>query len=203
MKLKTALSLASFVLCLASTQGQNLELSMMHALNANRNTNLDAPLQFMSESANALSTLIPTAPMILGIVQRSKSNKLKALYIAEAMALNAGFSLALKYSINRQRPFKVDPSLVKLSSGGSPSFPSAHTSNAFAAATSLTLAYPKWYIALPAYSWASIVGYSRIHTGVHYPSDVFIGALLGFSSAYLSQFLNQQLFKTYQKPSAY
>ncbi|HMX78072.1 MAG TPA: phosphatase PAP2 family protein, partial [Chitinophagaceae bacterium] len=64
---------------------------------------------------------------------------------------------------------------------------------AFATATSLTLITKKWYVAVPAYSWASLVGYSRMYLGVHYPADVLGGALLGTGSAFLSYKINQWL----------
>lgn len=68
--------------------------------------------------------------------------------------------------------------------------PSGHTSLAFATATSLTLKYPKWYVAAPSYFWACSVGYSRMNLGVHYPSDIVAGALLGAGSAYLTYLVN-------------
>jgi membrane-associated phospholipid phosphatase len=50
---------------------------------------------------------------------------------------------------------------------------------AFALATSLSLSYPKCYIIVPSFAWASSVGYSRMDLGVHYPSDVLAGAIVG------------------------
>jgi membrane-associated phospholipid phosphatase len=52
------------------------------------------------------------------------------------------------------------------------SFPSQHTSFAFATATALSLQYRKWWVVVPAYTWAAMVGYSRLYLGQHYPSDV-------------------------------
>jgi undecaprenyl-diphosphatase len=49
----------------------------------------------------------------------------------------------------------------------------------------LSRSYPKWYIAAPAYLWAGSVGYSRMYLGVHYPSDVFGGAVLGTTTSLL------------------
>ena len=84
---------------------------------------------------------------------------------------------------------------------GSWSFPSGHTSSAFALATSLSIVYPKWYVIVPSYLWASSVGYSRMHLGVHYPSDVLAGALVGTGSAFLSHALNKCIHKKVKENS--
>ncbi len=55
--------------------------------------------------------------------------------------------------------------------------------------------YPKWYIIAPSFAWASAVGYSRMHLGVHYPSDVVSGAIVGSGSAYISYKLNKWINK--------
>ena len=55
--------------------------------------------------------------------------------------------------------------------------------------------YPKWYIIAPSFAWASAVGYSRMHLGVHYPSDVAVGAIIGSGSAYLSYKANKWINK--------
>jgi membrane-associated phospholipid phosphatase len=57
------------------------------------------------------------------------------------------------------------------------------------------LAFPKWYVAIPAFSYAGAVGYSRLDLGVHYPSDVLAGALLGSGTAYLNWKINKALHK--------
>jgi membrane-associated phospholipid phosphatase len=71
--------------------------------------------------------------------------------------------------------------------------PSGHTSSAFSTATSLSLNFRKWYVVAPAYTYAAAVGYSRMYLGVHYPSDVLVGALLGSGTAYLTWKINKKL----------
>jgi membrane-associated phospholipid phosphatase len=66
----------------------------------------------------------------------------------------------------------------------SSSFPSGHSASAFAFATGAGAAQP--VLAAPLRVLATLVGYSRVHTGVHYPADVLAGALIGVSAAEVS-----------------
>ncbi len=63
----------------------------------------------------------------------------------------------------------------------SSSFPSGHTASAFAFATGAGHALPG--LSAPLRALATLVGYSRVHTGVHFPADVLAGAFLGVSAA--------------------
>lgn len=112
-----------------------------------------------------------------------------------ALAISGGITIILKYSVNRDRPFVTYPDITKKADAVAPSFPSGHTSSAFATATSVSLAYPKWYVIAPSFAWAGTVGYSRMHLGVHYPSDVLAGALIGSGCAFLTYKVNQKLLK--------
>lgn len=65
----------------------------------------------------------------------------------------------------------------------SSSFPSGHTASAFAFATGAAGAQPM--LSAPLLALATLVGYSRVHTGVHYPADVLAGAFIGVGAARL------------------
>jgi len=121
----------------------------------------------------------------------------------ESLGVNAFATLALKYSIDRERPFNTYAFINPLDNVTSPSLPSGHTSNAFALATSLSMAYPRWYVIAPAFAYAATVSYSRMHLGVHYPSDILLGAVIGSGSAFLSAAINKKLFGTKKSPSRY
>lgn len=64
-------------------------------------------------------------------------------------------------------------------SGGLYGFVSSHAANTFAVATFLSLVFRHMPTTVSLLVWASIVGYSRIYLGVHFPLDVLFGALLG------------------------
>jgi membrane-associated phospholipid phosphatase len=66
----------------------------------------------------------------------------------------------------------------------SSSFPSGHAASAFAFATGAGNAQP--VLSSPLRAVATLVGYSRVHTGVHYPADVLAGAFIGASAAELA-----------------
>ena len=57
------------------------------------------------------------------------------------------------------------------------SFPSGHTASAFLMMTLLANTFPA--LQIPTFCWATLVGVARVHLGVHYPTDVLAGALLG------------------------
>jgi len=59
------------------------------------------------------------------------------------------------------------------------SFPSSHATNMFAQATLLSLFWRRKWISAVAFSFAALIGFSRIYVGVHYPFDVAAGAALG------------------------
>jgi len=99
-----------------------------------------------------------------------------------------GLTVGMKRIAGRPRPFVTLP--LDARSGRSAealgrfeSFPSGHASVSVALATSWSLSHPDWYIVAPSAIWAGAVSVSRLYLGVHYPSDVVVGALLGATVA--------------------
>jgi membrane-associated phospholipid phosphatase len=136
---------------------------------------------------------VPVTIGAYGLLKPDDKQLRNGCVILAATALCSGVTNIMKYTINRDRPFVTYPDITKKSDAGSPSFPSGHTSSAFATATSLTISYPEWYIIIPSYGWAATVGYSRMHLGVHYPSDVLAGAAIGAGCAWLTSYVNKRL----------
>lgn len=153
---------------------------------------------FLSETAIPLNLAVPVAIGGYGLINQDKDLLKDAFYIAFASGVNLGMTEILKRSIQRERPgtaYPDDITMYKLKTDYA--MPSGHTSGCFATATALSLKYPEWYVVVPAYAWAVSVGLSRMHLGMHYPTDVLAGAALGAGSAYLSYKLNEWIWNNY------
>ena len=126
---------------------------------------------------------IATVLIVLGIAILKKSKFLRNKFFILASVLIGVLILSqgLKFVIYRDRPFTTHPFIEKLSDGGGSSFPSGHTLEAFAMATALSILFRKKKIMIPVIVWAILVGYSRMALGVHYPSDVLGGIIIGMA----------------------
>lgn len=123
----------------------------------------------------------PVVVLVAGIlIWKGKTRGLICVVLlALIVALGDGMVCRpLKHLIARPRPFiDIEQTRLLIGAGGSGSMPSSHAANWFAATMVLFIYYRRslWVI-LPG---AVMVGFSRIYDGVHYPSDVLTGAILG------------------------
>jgi membrane-associated phospholipid phosphatase len=172
---------------------QNLDIDLLKQINVDRNRSLDGTFKVITNSAAPFSVAVPVILCGIGLINHDSATIRKSLTIGSSIAVTVILTTVAKYAFNRQRPFSTYSFIEKETSGGSPSFPSGHTSEAFSLATSVSLNYPKWYVIGPSFLWAGAVGYSRMDLGVHYPSDVLAGAILGSACAWLTFEVNQRL----------
>lgn len=178
-----------------SSRAQNVDIDILRNINHNRNTTLDPTFKTITNSVFPVAVGVPAVVTTLHLLNKDSASKQRAIIIGGTVIISSAITGLLKYTIQRERPFVTYPDINHITPEDSYSFPSGHTSTAFALATSVTIAYPKWYVATPAYLWASSAAYSRMHFGVHYPSDVIAGALIGSGSAWLCYQLNKRLLQ--------
>jgi undecaprenyl-diphosphatase len=174
---------------------ENLDQQLLLFLNS-----LNSP--FWDQVMYAISGKLIWAPLYLAIMIYL-GVKFKRKFIVILFFIILGITLADQISVHlfknvfqRLRPCH-EPELeglvhlVKGECGGLYSFVSSHATNSFYVAFfSLLFIRKRWFTVLIVL-WASVVGYSRIYLGVHYPGDVVCGSILG-------AFVGWGIYKLYQ-----
>ena len=173
---------------------QNGDVNLLRKINPSEIQDGDL-MTLITNSDDLVTFGIPGIVLLKGIITKEKEDFWKSGEMLSTSLLSSLMVFGLKSTIKRDRPFKTYPDIIKHTHGGSYSMPSGHTSICFATATSVSLIYPKWYVIAPMYTWASLVGYSRMYLGVHYPSDVLAGALVGSGSAIWTHYLFKYIKK--------
>jgi membrane-associated phospholipid phosphatase len=136
--------------------------------------------------------LLPGALMASGYIRHDQRTVSSALLCAQAYADSAMVDLVVKAITRRERPTDIPPGgdfhNTFFNGGKSPfhgsSFPSGHAAGAFSVATVVATRYQRHrWVPYLAYGMATVISFSRITTAAHFPSDVFLGAALGYSVA--------------------
>lgn len=185
-------TLLALLLCVQTTTAQNLDLSLLQTINGWDSDAMISTSQFVSDAHMVMMVGVPSAMALYGLIVDDADLLESGVVIGTSVIASGLFTIGIKATVNRARPYDAYPDkITPYALESSASFPSGHTSTAFALATSLTLECPTWYVAVPSFAWASAVGYSRMNLGVHYPSDVVCGALLGVATSYLTYYVNK------------
>lgn len=108
-----------------------------------------------------------------------KTRKIGGMALAAFVCSVLIDNVILKNVVARTRPYEVIGGLTSLIGVQKDfSFPSGHTGSSFAVAVVMFCGLPKKF-GVPALILAFLIGFSRLYVGVHYPSDVLGGALIG------------------------
>ena len=123
------------------------------------------------------------AGYVLGVVMKNDKVKSVSIMATKAMLVSGLATQAIKHTVDRTRPKNSDSPYDY--GKDSRSFPSGHTTQAFALATVIAEATKDQGMVIPvlAYSAAALAGWSRVHDKAHWASDVVIGGLIGHLTA--------------------
>ncbi|MFI2611057.1 phosphatase PAP2 family protein [Kitasatospora sp. NPDC018619] len=146
---------------------------------------LDTALRRLSRAADHSKLSLAVAALLA--VRPGRPRQAAVAGVGAVALASVTANLVGKRLVRRARPDREVARVVvgrQVRMPASASFPSGHTASATAFATTVGVLLPP--LAVPLGALAAAVGYSRIHTGVHYPGDVAAGALLGFAAAVVS-----------------
>lgn len=179
------------IFCLFSTlpflgHSQNFDVNLLKSIN-------QAGSNFKSDYTNAISNTVkvysvaaPTGIFVAGLIKHDKKWQKDGAVMMAGLVGTTIITLGMKKIVQRDRPYLTHAFIVKRTEAGGYSFPSGHTSTAFYTSTYLCMLFPKWYVVVPASLYAVSAGYARMYQGVHYPTDVLAGAIVGAGSAWLA-----------------
>jgi hypothetical protein len=137
-----------------------------------KETTEERPLGKYSKFGDLMGHLVPNGLYILGMgldgYFRDQEQYKKSLLMLKATAYASSLTTLLKYSVREKRP----------NGNGRNSFPSGHSTTAFAFASVIGSVHGVWW-GMGAYSLAGLVAYSRMNDNAHYLHDILAGATIG------------------------
>ena len=163
----------------------NFDIGVLYLIQDSlRSPILTSFLEFMTDLGNNGYVWIALAVLLMTIRKCRKAGLTTMLALVINVILANGI---LKHLVQRPRPFDTYGGLqVLIHRPADWSFPSGHASASFAAAFVLYHYMPKKF-SIPALILATLIAFSRLYLGVHYPSDVIGGAAIGYLTAWASE----------------
>lgn len=194
----------AFLFVMGSAYCQNWDVNTLKRINGWDGKFVRGYSRTVSDATFYVSLGVPLAMGIYGGMSKNEGLLKDAIYVGTTVGAAVMLSYGMKYVFDRKRPYDKYPGvIIPRGHESTPAFPSGHTAAAFSLATSLSITYPKWYVIAPCAVWAASVGFARMNQGLHYPSDVIGGAIIGSGTAvvniYVNKWLNNWLFPEKKK----
>ncbi|HEX9615325.1 MAG TPA: phosphatase PAP2 family protein [Bacteroidota bacterium] len=170
---------------------RSIDLGLFVFINQSlQNAVLDFLMPFITDLNKQLPVLITVLAILAWmVVKGGTTGRIAAVLLIITITFSDQLSSSwVKHLFERVRPcHELENVHLLVDCGSGYSFPSSHAVNSFAGATVLSFFFRKWLWAFA--SFAVVAALSRIYVGVHYPSDVAGGALLGFACGALIVYL--------------
>ena len=158
---------------------RNVDRGVYEAIARTPTPSLDRAMRSLSYAANYSRLWIASAA-VLALLGGRSGRRAAAEGLTSVAVTSAVVNQAVKRVGRRKRPDRSGaevPVARQVRMPTSLSFPSGHSAAGFAFAAGVGSRLPA--VALPLHAVAGVVAYSRVHTGVHHPSDVVVGSVLG------------------------
>ena len=160
-----------------------IDRAVYQAIADTPSTALDGAFRRLSTAADHSGLWIAIAAA-MAVFGGSRGRRAASEGLLAIGTTSAAVNLGIKPLARRPRPARAEPAPFGdryVPMPDSTSFPSGHAASAFAFAYAISRETPR--LAVPIGLLAGAVAHSRVHTGVHYPSDVVIGSILGTGTA--------------------
>jgi hypothetical protein len=169
-------------------QAMNWDASIVYDLN--QHSQMKALSHVVSDALYPISGAMPLGFYVGGVFAKDRYAVETGLMLT-AVEISTFLSVvALKQLIARDRPYVAYPNDIK---GGEDdplkSFPSGHSAFTTALTTFISLRYPHWYVIAPLSLYTVYTYYARINLGMHYPTDIIAGAIIGGAFGILGNYL--------------
>lgn len=179
---------------------RDMDESILHSVYSVDSGAFAGYMRVVNRSSYMAFVLVPAGMWTQAAIANDPRHYGEAYRTTLAAATSGVAMTVLKHTLRRDRPFTTEEGITLRTNRTGVvdkfdpfSFPSGHATLSFSLATSLFLSYPQWYVAVPGYLIATSIGVSRIWHGMHYPSDILAGALLGSAVSVIVWALEEQL----------
>lgn len=174
----------------------NFDTRLFRTINNSRSPFKDRLFGTVTYSVLPVSMMLPSSLFLYGRTYGKHYDENTGYLLAGALTTNAVVTMGSKFLFQRIRPCDcLNDVYSRKEFADKHSFPSAHASFSFSSATMFALRYPKYpQVYAPMFAWALLTAYSRPYLGMHFPSDVLAGAVIGAGSSVLIYSLRKELF---------